>query len=153
MAYQDPSLTWVVQHFEQHWETIRDEYNQIAPSLSSDYQLDTEHDQKLHEGSWDWHSYMLKGHVLVQQEQQQQQQEQQTQEQEQYLFGKHFPKTSAILQQVRNKKLLFEQVPFGYTFFSTLHGQSHIASHSAPMNLRIRLHLPLIVPTMTIIVV
>ena len=41
---------------------------------------------------------------------------------------------------------MFDHVPFGYSFFSTLHGNSRIAAHSAPMNLRIRLHLPLIVP-------
>ena len=36
--------------------------------------------------------------------------------------------------------------PFGFCFFSTLHSQSYIKPHSGPMNLRLRLHLPLLVP-------
>ena len=36
--------------------------------------------------------------------------------------------------------------PFGFCFFSTLHSNSHIKPHSGPMNLRLRLHLPLLVP-------
>jgi aspartate beta-hydroxylase len=36
--------------------------------------------------------------------------------------------------------------PFGFCFFSTLHGKSSIKPHSGPMNLRLRLHLPLVVP-------
>ena len=36
--------------------------------------------------------------------------------------------------------------PFGFCFFSTLHSKSSIKPHSGPMNLRLRLHLPLVVP-------
>ena len=36
--------------------------------------------------------------------------------------------------------------PFSFCFFSTLHGNSSIKSHSGPMNLRLRMHLPLLVP-------
>lgn len=36
--------------------------------------------------------------------------------------------------------------PFSFCFFSTLHRKSSIKPHSGPMNLRLRLHLPLIVP-------
>ena len=36
--------------------------------------------------------------------------------------------------------------PFGFCFFSTLHGNSSIKAHSGPMNLRLRMHLPLVVP-------
>ena len=39
------------------------------------------------------------------------------------------------------------RTPFAFCFFSTLHGQSSIKAHSGPMNLRLRMHLPLIVPT------
>lgn len=37
--------------------------------------------------------------------------------------------------------------PFGFCFFSTLHGNSSIKPHSGPMNLRLRMHLPLVVPS------
>lgn len=40
--------------------------------------------------------------------------------------------------------------PFGFCFFSTLHGNSSIALHSGPMNLRLRMHLPLVVPKSTL---
>lgn len=36
--------------------------------------------------------------------------------------------------------------PFGFAFFSTLHPASTIAPHTAPCNLRVRVHLPLRVP-------
>ena len=128
VAYKDPSLTWAVQHVESHWSDILAEYKKSAPDIPSDYQVDTEH-HTLHKGSWDWHSYMLKGHC-----------------QDDSVFANKFKKTTQMLQGLREKGLLFEEVPFGYTFFSTLHGKSRIAAHSAPMNLRVRLHLPLIVP-------
>lgn len=37
--------------------------------------------------------------------------------------------------------------PFGFCFFSTLHARSSIKAHTGPMNLRLRIHLPLVVPT------
>lgn len=37
--------------------------------------------------------------------------------------------------------------PFSYVFFSTLRGGAKIKPHSGPMNLRLRFHLPLIVPS------
>ncbi|CAM9735658.1 unnamed protein product [Ectocarpus fasciculatus] len=37
--------------------------------------------------------------------------------------------------------------PFSFSFFSTLHGGSSIAAHTAPCNLRLRCHLPLTVPS------
>lgn len=36
--------------------------------------------------------------------------------------------------------------PFSFAFFSTLHPGAEIAAHTAPSNLRLRCHLPLIVP-------
>ena len=37
--------------------------------------------------------------------------------------------------------------PFSFCFFSTLHAKASIAPHTAPCNLRLRFHLPLVVPT------
>jgi aspartate beta-hydroxylase len=61
-------------------------------------------------------------------------------------FCAHFPETTNILQVLRDEGLLFEGTPFGYTFFSTLHPKSNIKPHTAPMNFRLRIHLPLEVP-------
>ncbi len=41
---------------------------------------------------------------------------------------------------------LMTGTPFSFAFFSTLHGNTSIAAHSGPCNLRIRCHFPLIVP-------
>jgi aspartate beta-hydroxylase len=115
-----------VEHLQAHWTTIRDEYKQVAPQRPSDYE-DAATEHKLHQGTWDWHSYMLKGQL-------------------QGDFCVHFPQTTEILQALRDEGLLFEGTPFGFSFFSTLHPQSKIAPHTSPMNFRLRVHLPLLVP-------
>ena len=130
VAYQDPQVTFCVEHLQLNWESLRDEYAAMAPQLASDYQQATEH-QTLHEGTWDWHSYMLKGAI-------------------QGNFCAHFPETTAVLQVLRDEGLLFEGTPFGYTFYSTLHPRSKIEPHTAPMNFRLRIHLPLIVPKVAV---
>lgn len=151
IAYQEKTVTGIVKHLEKNYQIIKDEYNEVAPTLQSDYNNTTDDDggngnskgdgdgtahdnNTLHKGKWEWHSYMTKGVV-------------------QGHFGQYFPKTTAILQQIRgnqNEKFhFFEGVPFGYSFFSTLHQQSTIDAHNAPMNLRLRIHLPIIVPTTT----
>ena len=131
VAYQDEQVTFCVEHLQAHWETLRDEYQTVSPHHASDYnkpgQQGAEEHLKLHEGTWDWHSYMLKGQV-------------------QGHFCAHFGETAQVLQGLRDEGLLFEGTPFGYTFFSTLHPNSKIAPHTSPMNFRLRIHLPLIVP-------
>ena len=126
VAYQDKQVSFCVEHLQNHWATLRDEYHRVAPQMPSDYERANDH-LKLHDGTWDWHSYMLKGKI-------------------QGHFCAHFPETTSILQTLRDEGLLFEGLPFGYTFFSTLHPRSKIAPHTAPMNFRLRIHLPLSVP-------
>ena len=139
VAYGDPTVQYVVQLLEENADRIRDEYLQVAPTIPSDYQEngggggggsgDQQH-VSLHQGAtpWKWHSYLTKGHV-------------------QGPFVQSFPTTSSILQQLRSEGILFEGTPFGFAFFSTLGPQSTIAPHTAPMNLRLRIHLSLTVPT------
>jgi len=126
IAYGDPIVSKVVEHLESNVDRIRNEYIKVAPTMKSDYEA-TDHNSSLHEGNWDWHSYLNKGSV-------------------QGHFAFHFPETAKILQSLRDEHLLFEGTPFGFCFFSTLHGQASIQAHTAPMNLRLRIHLPLIVP-------
>lgn len=54
------------------------------------------------------------------------------------------PSTASALEAV--PRLCVGDMPFSFAFFSTLRPHSRIAPHTAPANLRLRLHLPLIVP-------
>lgn len=125
VAYQEHKLQKAIQILESGVNEIRDEY-QSRSVVPSDYQADTEH--TLHSGQWDWRSYLQKGKVHSD-------------------FLVNYPKTTTVLEELRTQKLLFEGVPFGYCFFSTLHKHSEIQPHTAPMNFRLRIHLPLTVPT------
>lgn len=166
VAYGDAHVTAVVRHLEAHYREIWEEYQLVAPTMASDYETDTEHN-KLHEGQWDWHSYMTKGNVV----------DEVVGGDADVSSGKNndttaaaaavssfrtrFPVTAGILQQLRENDeqesttttttgcngQLFEGTPFGYAFFSTLHGRSAIRPHTAPMNLRLRVHLALSVPS------
>lgn len=130
VAYNDPYVNAIVHHFESVWEEIRDEYNNAVEQRSlppSDYQTTTEH-AKLHDGTWDWHSYLRKGTVVP----------------PDGPFHQNFPFTAKRLDEVGDD--LFTGTPFGYAFLSTLHPSSNIQPHTSPMNLRLRLHLGLSVP-------
>jgi hypothetical protein len=155
VAYGDPTVTAVVQHLESNYLTIKDEYMSavmgvgrttdmssgnptVSKPLEPDYDMNkkgAEHaSDKLHVGNWDWHSYVLNGVV-------------------QPKFEQACPKTTAIIAELKDQ-LFFGNTteshnPFGFTFFSTLHGKSSIKPHTGPMNLRLRIHLPLIVPSNT----
>jgi aspartate beta-hydroxylase len=129
VAYQDPQITHAVQFLEQHATDISNEYLQTVNMPSSDYPHTTEH-ATLHTGQWDWHSFVQKGQI-------------------QSAFAQHFPMTASLLLQLNHEGLLFTGTPFGYAFFSTLHASSKIAAHTAPMNFRLRVHLPLQVPEHT----
>jgi hypothetical protein len=142
VAYGDPAITAVVRHLDTHWENIWNEFQSVSKTLPSDYQTDTEH-HILHQGKWDWHSYMTKGVVDHSHKTQ---------------FHRNFPVTTAILEELRNntsetqsalcRNQLFEGTPFGYSFFSTLHNNANIQPHAGPMNFRLRVHVPLSVPTL-----
>jgi hypothetical protein len=105
---------------------ILEEYEQmkaLSTSQSSDYKI-IKDEHELHKGDWEWNSFILKG-------------------KEQPDFVKHCPETANILNGIPS---LMKTTPFGYSFFSTLKKHSNIAPHTGPCNIRIRCHLPLIVP-------
>lgn len=145
IAFNDPSVSKAVQLLESNAATIREEYLRVAPSLPSDYEATQDHvnakigdetkndsskDQTLHEGDWDWHTYLSKGNV-------------------QGDFVMKFPETSRILNDGlrgdENNYQLFEGTPFGFGFFSNLGGGAKIEAHNAPTNLRLRIHLPIVI--------
>lgn len=148
VAFNDPLITAAVQHVESNYQAIRAEYfsavlgqgREIDPQsddgvaskkpLEPDYDVSSkggEHaEDALHSGNWDWHSYILNG---VRNEK----------------FRERCPITARVVDDLEKERMLFG-TPFGFSFFSTLHGKSSIKAHSGPMNLRLRMHLPLVVP-------
>lgn len=124
IAYSDPTVTQIVQHLESNWASVRDEYDTVKANVKSDYDTQTEH-ATLHEGQWDWRSYVSKGRQLPE-------------------FKQQFPTTTKIMEDIEDQ--LFVDLPFGYSFLSTLHAQSRIKPHTSPMNLRLRIHLGLHIP-------
>lgn len=90
--------------------------------MKSDYDSRDEH--KLHEGKWSWNSYILKG-------------------KRQTPFAVNCPSTVDILEGIPG---LMTGTPFSFAFFSTLAGDAKIAPHYGSCNLRLRVHLPLVVP-------
>mmetsp|Transcript_23946 Transcript_23946/g.36628 ORF Transcript_23946/g.36628 Transcript_23946/m.36628 type:complete len:323 (+) Transcript_23946:104-1072(+) len=145
VAFNDPLVTTAVEYVESNYESIRSEYfasvlgqgretdldsGKVLKPLEPDYDVSTkggEHaDDALHSGNWDWHSYVLNGRKNEK-------------------FKERCPKTAEVIDTLEKEGLLFG-TPFGFCFFSTLHGNSSIQAHSGPMNLRLRMHLPLVVP-------
>jgi aspartyl/asparaginyl beta-hydroxylase (cupin superfamily) len=103
-------------------DVIRMEYEALRMTDKSDYDTTNDHN-KLHHGEWDWNSYVLKGKRSAD-------------------FASKCPRTVEILESLP----LMVGTPFSYSFFSSLGPSSHIKPHFGPCNLRLRCHLPLIVP-------
>jgi aspartyl/asparaginyl beta-hydroxylase (cupin superfamily) len=61
----------------------------------------------------------------------------------QAAFAEACPGTAELLNSIPT---LMTDIPMAYSFFSTLHSKSEIAPHTAACNLRLRCHMPLIVP-------
>lgn len=156
--WHDTSKFPWVQTLEENRDTIRDEFLALrdlrqkasGSSAASDYNVnDKEH--QLHEGQWDWLSYVTQGR-------------------RQADFALRCPKTVEILESIPG---FMAGLPFAYSFFSVLkpkvsplsrvaldgrvlaltltrsmrlRPQSSIKAHSAPCNIRLRCHFPLFVP-------
>jgi aspartate beta-hydroxylase len=120
---QKATYKLISNRLESNLEVITSEYKNIRKIRESDYQVQKD-EHTLHAGKWDWNSYVLKGYRQAE-------------------FASVAPRTVEILESIPG---FMTKLPFSYTFFSTLKGQSSIASHYGPCNLRIRCHFPLIVP-------
>ncbi|CAI5723058.1 unnamed protein product [Hyaloperonospora brassicae] len=90
---------------------------------SSDYNASS-NEHQLHAGQWDWLSYVAQGR-------------------RQADFAEQCPATVRVLESIPG---FMATVPFAYAFFSILKPGSSIKAHSAPCNIRLRCHFPLIVP-------
>jgi aspartate beta-hydroxylase len=118
------SFPWACE-LESATEEIRSEFLAMrAQGEPSDYAVGQD-EHTLHDGRWDWLSWR-QGTAPPSER-----------------FERECPRTVSLLRAVPG---LMTDMPFSYSFFSTLHADSAIAPHAAPCNLRLRCHLPLIVP-------
>lgn len=119
---------WVPQ-LEAATPAITQEYLRIRESgRPSDYESESsDHDNGLHAGGQEWHwaSLIDRGHQVPE------------------MWDK-CPVTATALTAIPG--LCVGSMPFAFAFFSTLRGGCRIAPHTSPCNLRIRVHLPLLVP-------
>ena len=107
---------------------LKDASGSLPPS---DYEdgANSDHGEGLHKGETEWHwaSLIDRGR-------------------RQESMWKRCPNTAAALEAIGPGRLCEGEMPFAFAFFSTLRGASRIAPHYAPANLRVRVHLPLLVP-------
>jgi len=122
----NPQFQHISKILNENLHVIRDEYHTLRSTVKNDYKLVTD-EHTLHQGDWNWNSYILKGS-------------------RQSSFAINCPRTVEILESFEQPKLMTE-VPFSYTFFSTLGKQSSIAAHYGPCNLRVRCHFAIYVPS------
>ena len=127
-AESDSQLSNMASVLQSDHHIILQEYHNYRLIKRNDYNTDGD-EHKLHSGEWNWNSYILKGKRISE-------------------FAIHCPQTVEILESFNQPKLM-SNVPFSYTFFSTLGRQSSIAAHYGPCNLRLRCHFPLIVPSLS----
>ena len=125
-ATSAPFASWLPA-LEAATPAIRDEYLAVrAENLPSDYDVDEgDHASGLHRGGdWHWASFIARG-------------------ERREPMWERCPQTAAALAGVPG---LMEGMPFAFAFFSTLQPGARIAAHTSPCNLRVRVHLPLVVP-------
>jgi aspartyl/asparaginyl beta-hydroxylase (cupin superfamily) len=118
----------IVEILQRKHDTLLKEYLQLVDRYpKSDYDAGHEDQhKKLHKGDWEWHSYIIKG-------------------QKKKIFSDYCPETVSLLESIQFPKLM-TGTPFSFAFFSTMGGNTTIAPHSSPCNLRLRCHYPLILP-------
>lgn len=107
-----------------------------APSLLKDYtalkhshpqgDYSDEGEHKLHSGSWTWHSAIQRGQWSAD-------------------FGVQAPLSTSLIGSIPG--LMTGGLPWAYAFFSNMKPGSEISPHFGPTNTRLRVHIPLTVPT------
>ena len=124
----DPHCASWVSALESAVPSITEEYLALRESgAPSDYQPESsDHDDGLHKGGeWHWATLIDRGRKMED-------------------MWARCPRTAAALSAVPG--LCVGDMPFAFAFFSTLRAGCSIAAHTSPCNLRVRVHLPLLVP-------
>ena len=121
-----PFVDWVTE-LEAKTPKITEEYLRVrASGVPSDYEPEEGDHSQLHTGDeWHWASFIDRGRRRD-------------------AMWAQCPATGAALEAVPG--LCMSDMPFAFAFFSTLQPGASIKPHYSPCNLRIRVHLPLVVP-------
>lgn len=109
-------------------DLVREEFVRLKEEcVPSDFDDgEKSHDGGLHNGKWEWHSFIQHGKRCS-------------------MMSKRCAETWRLLEGIGPHLML--GTPFSFSFYSSLSPAATIAPHAAPCNLRLRVHLPLFVPT------
>jgi aspartyl/asparaginyl beta-hydroxylase (cupin superfamily) len=123
--FWDPTRFPVVAALMERLDVVRAECAalEVGQPVGDYSTADGEH--TLHSGSWTWHSFVTRGAVNA-------------------AATLACPQTARLL---LHPDLLADGVPFAYAFVSTLRAGAAIAPHYGPANIRLRVHVPLEVPS------
>ena len=122
--FNKSDFPWSV-HLEENLKTIQGEYeNAKKVYKTNDYQGKDDKEHILNYGDLHWFGYILNG-------------------QKRPEFEQLCPKTTKILSQVEG---LMTDIPFSYSYFSTLYPESSIQKHTGPSNIKLRCHFPIFAP-------
>jgi aspartyl/asparaginyl beta-hydroxylase (cupin superfamily) len=110
-------------NLEEKCSEIKKEYDLHSTTSKSDYEIKGD-EHSLHHGEWEWRSFIKRGNI-------------------EKAFQSSCPITSEALLSIPE---LQKDIPFAYSFFSTMKPGTSIDQHTAPCNIRLRGHLPLTVP-------
>ena len=129
--WHDRSAGWCapwIDALEAATPAITQEYQKLrASGVPSDYEAEANDHATLHTGESEWHWASLIDRCRRRPD-----------------MWQRCPQTAKVLEAVPN--LCEGDMPFAFAFFSTPRTQCRIAPHYAPANLRVRVHLPLLVP-------
>jgi len=121
----EPFARWV-SRLEAATPEITEEYLRLREGgAPNDFEDSGSEEGALHSGGWHWASLIDRGRVRED-------------------TWQRCPVTTAVLSSIPG--LCVGDMPFAFAFFSTLAPGSKIAAHTSPCNLRLRVHLPLLVP-------
>jgi aspartyl/asparaginyl beta-hydroxylase (cupin superfamily) len=123
--FWDPARFPVVAALMERLDVVRAEYAALAAAQPAGDYVVADGEHTLHSGSWAWHSLVTRGAVNP-------------------AATLACPETARLL---LHRDLLADGVPFAYAFFSTLRPGASIAPHFGPANIRLRVHVPLDVPS------
>ena len=121
-------LSQIVFELESNWKEIQREYLNLWENRNNERQLLESIHSNVSEGSWNSFYFYKQG-------------------KRNDVMHHLCPKTSFVLENNNLGNLLMRNCSMGYAYFSILDPNTIISSHCGPSNLRLRIHLTLVLPS------